>query len=109
MLHVAKCDENGNAWILGNPHFDVEMSRAAQNGAILTSEEIVSSSEIETDPENTSIPGFLVKAVVKSPGGAKPCSSYPFYDFEPEEIKRYMNASKTEEGLKNYLETTDLI
>ena len=107
MLHVAKCDEDGNAWILGNPHFDVEMSRAAQNGVILTSEEIISSSEIETDPENTSIPGFLVKAVVKSPGGAKPCSSYLYYDFEPEEIKRYMDASKTEKGLKYYLESTD--
>ena len=109
LLHVTKCDEDGNAWILGNPHFDVEMSRAAQNGVILTTEEIVSSSEIQADPENTLIPGFLVKAVVNSPGGAKPCSSYPNYDFDSEEIKRYMDASKTKEGLKRYLDSTDTV
>ena len=107
LLHVTKCDENGNAWILGNPHFDVEMSRAAENGVIITTEEIVDTSEIEADPANTLIPGFLVKAVVESPGGAKPCSSYPHYDFDREQIKQYMDASKTEEGLKKYLASTD--
>ena len=68
LIHVQKSDVQGNAQIMGNQQFDVEMTRAAQKGVILTTEKIVPPEEIASEPERTAIPGFLVKAVVENTG-----------------------------------------
>ncbi len=103
LIHVQKADAEGNAWILGNRHFDVEMSRAATRGVILTAEEIVPGEELAREPEMTAIPGFLVRAVAEAPGGARPCSCHPRYGVDAEEVRRYMALSATPEGLAEYL------
>lgn len=107
MIHVQKSDAEGNAQILGNQHFDVEMTRAAQKGVILTTEEIAPSEEIALEPERTNIPGFLVKAVVEAPGGASPCSCHPRYGVDEEEMRRYMDLARSEEGFREYLAGAD--
>lgn len=107
MIHAQKSDAEGNAQLLGNQHFDVEMTRAAQKGVILTAEKIVAPEEIAAEPERTAIPGFLVQAVVEAPGGAAPCSCHPYYGVEEEEMRRYMALTQDEEGLREYLGSTD--
>ncbi len=107
MIHVQKSDAQGNAQILGNQQFDVEMTRAAQKGVILTTEKIVDPEEIAAEPERTTIPGFLVKAVVETPGGASPCSCHPFYDVDKTEMRRYMALTQNQDGLREYLASTD--
>lgn len=82
------------------------MTRAAQKGVILTAEEIISAERMADAPEMTSVPGFMVRAVVKVPGGALPCSCHPYYGVDENEMRRYMNLSKTPEGLAEYLETS---
>ena len=109
MIHVQKSDVGGNAQILGNQHFDIEMTRAAQKGVILTTEEIAPSEAIALEPERTNIPGFLVKAVVEAPGGASPCSCHPCYGVDEQEMRRYMALARSEEGLREYLAGTDKI
>lgn len=47
------------------------MTRAAKK-TIITTEKIVPTEELRQAPERTTIPHFLVKAVVLAPGGAKP-------------------------------------
>lgn len=98
-------DAQGNARILGNRHYDVEMTRAARKGVILTAERIAAPGEIASEPERTSIPGFLVKAVVEAPGGASPCSCHPYYGVDKEEMRRYMALTRSESGLREYLAT----
>lgn len=100
-------DAEGNARIIGNKAFDVEMTRAAK-GVIVTAEEIVPSERFAEEPELTSIPGFMVKAVVHAPGGAAPCSCHPHYGVDDAEMRHYMKLSQTEEGLAEYLESSDL-
>ena len=107
LIHVQKSDPQGNAQILGNQQFDVEMTRAAQKGVILTTEKIVGSEEIAAEPERTTIPGFLVKAVVETPGGASPCSCHPYYGVDKTEMRRYMTLTQSQDGLREYLASTD--
>ena len=107
MIHVQSSDAHGNAQILGNQQFDVEMTRAAQNGVILTTEKIVGPEELATEPERTTIPGFLVKAVVETPGGASPCSCHPYYGVDKTEMRRYMTLAQNQDGLRQYLASTD--
>ena len=83
------------------------MTRAAQKGVILTTEKIVDSEEIESEPERTTIPGFLVKAVVETPGGASPCSCHPYYGVDKDEMDRYLTLTRKENGLREYLVSTD--
>ncbi|MBI2178676.1 MAG: hypothetical protein HYU38_10140 [Candidatus Tectomicrobia bacterium] len=106
LIHVQRADAEGNAWILGNRHFDVEMTRAAARGVILTAEEIVPGEEIARDPGMTAIPGFLVRAVAEAPGGAWPCSCHPAYGVDEEGMRRYMELSASAEGLERYLRET---
>ena len=108
MIHVQKSDPQGNAQILGNQQFDVEMTRAAQKGVILTTEKIVAPEEIATEPERTTIPGFLVKAVVETPGGASPCSCHPYYGVDKDEMARYLTLTREKGGLRKYLSSTDI-
>ncbi len=107
LIHVQKSDARGNAQILGNRHFDVEMTRAAQKGVILTTEEIVEPEELAAEPERTAIPDFLVAAVVEAPGGAAPCSCHPHYGVDKAEMERYMRLTREADGLAAYLESTD--
>ena len=79
VIHVHEADCDGNA-IIHPPKFDdVIMSRAAKS-VILTTERIVSKSQIRMRHEQVDIPGFLVSAVVETPNGAEPNSCAPDYD-----------------------------
>ena len=107
LIHVQMADAEGNAWIVGHRHYDVELTRAARKGVILSAEEIVPPERIAAEPEMSVIPGFMVRAVVEAPGGARPCSCPPHYGVDEEEMRRYMALSATPEGLAEYLEGAD--
>jgi len=90
VLHVQKSDEEGNAIIYGPVFEDVIMSRAARK-IILTTEEIVSKSEIEEEIDLAVIPGFKVEAVAEVSKGAMPGSCYPNYDYSTDHIREYLS------------------
>jgi len=50
------------------------------------------------------IPGFRVSHVVHLPYSAHPTSVYQAYDHDEDHIKLYAAASKTPEGLQEYLD-----
>ena len=69
ILHVQRCDAEGNAqkWgTLGVDHEGINASRKV----IITTEKIVDSDVIRRDPNRTIIPGFRVNAIVEQPFGA---------------------------------------
>lgn len=71
ILHVQRCDADGNAQRWGSMGVDVEGINASRT-VIITTEKIVSSDVIRRDPNRTVIPGYRVNAVVEQPWGAHP-------------------------------------
>lgn len=102
VLHVQHADAGGNARIDGGTFEDVLMSRASE-GVILTTERIVETAFFEAKPERTSIPAFMVKAVVLAPGGAAPGSCFPLYDVDEDAVAAYLRAAGDAESLRAYL------
>ncbi len=78
------------------------MIRAAK-GVILTAEDMAPIERFREEPEMTAIPGFLVTAVAHAPGGAAPCSCSPAYGVVEARMRRYMEVSRTVDGLAGYL------
>ena len=93
VIHVQEADEYGNARILGSEFQDVLMTRAARK-TIITTEKIVSTDTFKEEPKLTSIPHFLVEAVVLAPQGAAPGICHPFYEVNPCGMKDYTQAVK---------------
>ena len=71
IIHVQRCDENGNAQRWGSLGVDAEGINASRT-AIITTEKIVDPDVIHRDPNRTIIPGYRVAAVVEQPWGAFP-------------------------------------
>jgi glutaconate CoA-transferase subunit A len=103
VVQVQTADEEGNAWILG-PRWDNEEQVKASSRAIVITEHLVSTETIRREPERTTIPGFRVSHVVHLPFAAHPTSVYQLYDYDADHIRRYVDASKTAEGFKKYLD-----
>ena len=93
IIHVQEADEYGNARILGSEFQDVLMTRAARK-TIITAEKIVSADTFRQEPKLTSIPHFLVEAVVLAPQGAAPGVCHPYYNVDPSGMKAYAQAVK---------------
>jgi glutaconate CoA-transferase subunit A len=79
VMHVQRCDAEGNGHIWG---FIGEMKEAAlaSKRLILTTEEIVDTEVIRADPNRVLVPGFKVDAVVHVPWGAHPSYAQGYYD-----------------------------
>lgn len=71
IVHVQRCDAEGNAQRWGSMGVDFEGINASRN-VIITTEKIVDNDVIRRDPNRTLIPGFRVSAVVEQPFGAYP-------------------------------------
>jgi glutaconate CoA-transferase subunit A len=91
IIHVHEADEHGNSRIEGPHYEDVTKAKAAKT-VIVTAEKIVPTDEFRKNPEATSIPHFLVDAVVEAPNGAYPCSCFNRYDVDYDHIREYIAA-----------------
>ena len=92
VLHVQKADKFGNARIEGPLYEDVIKAKAAKI-VVVTAEEIVSSDEFRKMPWGTTLPHFIVDAVVHVPKGAYPCSCYGSYETDYKHIEEYVGAA----------------
>lgn len=79
IVHVQRCDVEGNAQIWGIIGEQKEAAFAAER-VLLTTEEIVDESVIRSDPNRTLIPGFIVDAVCLVPHCAHPSYTQGYYD-----------------------------
>ena len=103
LVHVHQADVYGNARIFGTNLFALEGAMAAKK-VIVSAEEIIDSLEFRKDPAKTTIPHFLVSAVVHLPFGAYPGGVPGRYELDLEHIQR-LNAIETEEHVQGYLES----
>lgn len=103
VVQVQAADAEGNAWILGPRWDNIEQVRASQR-TIVIAEHIVTDETIRRSPERTMIPGFLVSHVVELPFGAHPTSVYQAYDYDAGQIQAYVEATRTPETFRAYLD-----
>lgn len=103
LLHVHRADKFGNCQIDGISGFALEMARACKR-LIVSAEEIVPTGEIRKYPDRTSIPYYLVDAVVHAPYGSYPGEMAYCYGRDEDAIREWVEMSKTVEGTQAYLQ-----
>jgi len=101
-LHVHQADAFGNARIFGTNLFALEAALASFR-VIVSAEEIIEPEEFRKDPMRTTVPYFLVDAVVHAPFGAYPGAMPARYEIDIEHVDR-LNAIRTDEEMQAYLE-----
>lgn len=97
IIHAQEASSNGDARIFGSRFEDVLMAKAAQR-VIVTCEQLIGAERLEQQPELTTIPGFMVYAVVETPGGAWPHSCHGYYDYDYEYLEAYVKASQADDA-----------
>jgi acyl CoA:acetate/3-ketoacid CoA transferase alpha subunit len=103
LIHVHRADCYGNAQIDGISGFAAEMARAAKR-LIISTEEIVPTSEIRKFPDRTIIPYYLVDAVVHAPFASYPGEMAYVHGRDEPAIREWIEASKTAETSQAYLD-----
>jgi len=102
VIHAQKADEYGNVRIEGPLYEDVIKAKAAKT-VVVTAEELIPNSEIRKMPEATTLPHFIVDAVVEAPKGAYPCSCFNYYEADYDHIKEYLK-SAAKDQFSEYLD-----
>jgi acyl CoA:acetate/3-ketoacid CoA transferase alpha subunit len=105
LIHVHRADMYGNAQIDGISGFAAEMARASRR-LLISTEEIVSTEAIRSNPEKTIIPYYLVDAVIEAPFGSHPGEMCYMYERDEPAIKAWVEASAEPETASAYLDRT---
>ena len=103
LLHAQYVGEDGTVRIKGLTFADVEQAKSADI-VIVSCEEIVPTEFIRMDPDQNSLPPFLVDAVIKLPYGAHPTACAYFYDYDVSHLNLYKDAAKDSERFTRYLD-----
>jgi glutaconate CoA-transferase subunit A len=105
LIHAHRADSFGNTQIDGYEHMDSDIARAAQT-VIVTTERIVSTEEIIARPDKTTLPHFVVDAVVEVPFGSYPHECHGLYDANFAHFDTYVSGvkEKGENGVKDFLD-----
>ncbi len=105
IIHVHQCDKYGNARIYGPSVSPAEIAGASKK-VIISTEEIIDNEYIRRDPGRTTIPYYLVDAVVHAPFGCHPGEVAGRYISDTEALMQALRAcgDPTEKAMKEYLE-----
>jgi acyl CoA:acetate/3-ketoacid CoA transferase len=103
LIHANQCDVYGNARIFGPGCIPVEVATASKR-VIISTEEIIDIEEIRKAPAKTTIPFYMVDAVVMSPFGGHPGSVPGLYDADSEHMNEFSKAEKDPIALKKYFD-----
>ena len=103
IVHVQRCDAEGNAHIWGIIGEQKEAAFASRR-VILTTEEIVDEAIIRSDPNRTLIPGFIVDAVCQVPYCSHPSYTQGYYDRDNEFYLEWDKISASPEAVRAYLD-----
>ena len=110
ILHVPRCDADGNAHLWGNLGVSLEAARAAGT-VLLTCEEVVEPAVIRSDPNRTLVPGFLAGAVAAVPYGSHPSPTQGYVNRDDRFYDEYHAETRSRDGFLGWLErmvlTTD--
>jgi glutaconate CoA-transferase subunit A len=88
LIHVSQADCYGNARIFG-PGIAPRETAMSSKRVVITTEELIDTDEIRRDPGRTTIPHYLVDAVVHAPFGAYPGCMPGAYAADREHLMEY--------------------
>jgi glutaconate CoA-transferase, subunit A len=103
LVHAQYVGDDGTVRIKGLTFADVEQAKAA-DAVIVTCEEIVSRSFIRLDPDQNTLPPFLIDAIVRVPYGAHPTACRLFYDYDPKHLNMYKDMATDDVTFRKYLD-----
>ena len=103
IIHVQRCDDEGNAHMWGGFGISEEAMLAARN-VIISAEEIVPHEVIVSDPNRVLGPSFKVQAVVHEPWGAHPSMVQGYYNRDHQFFSTYHTSTRSVEGLQSWLD-----
>lgn len=103
LIHVHQADRYGNCRVEGISGFAHEMARASKK-LIVSTEEIVPTEEIRKYPEHTTIPYYLVDAVVEAKYGSHPGEMCHRYWRDGEHLQSFLDDSKDPAKTRAYLD-----
>lgn len=101
LIHAPMGDRSGNLSI-DQPYVLDERFAVASGAVIATVDRIVSTAEL--DRAGVVIPGYRVAAVVETPFGAHPTSSYPNYAYDRDHLSRWVDVARSQDTVDLYLE-----
>lgn len=102
IIHVNQADELGNCRIFGPSVAPVETAMASKH-VIVSTEELITTEEVRKDPGRTTIPYYLVSAVVHAPFGAHPGTCPGLYAYDAEHLDEFF-AARTDEQMRAYVD-----
>lgn len=105
LVHATEADEDGNVWFGGFPFTDRLMAMAAKQ-LVVQVERVVEPETMASRSPGTTLPAFLVAAVVVAPGGCHPTSAPGCYAADEEAIRTYLAAARSQEGFDEHVRTT---
>lgn len=104
LIHAHQADVYGNARIFGASTAPLEQAMAAKK-VLVQAEEIIDPEEIRRHPSKTTIPYYLVDAVVHVPFGAYPGTCPGRYAADMPRIGEVLRALDSADEMQRYLET----
>lgn len=102
LIHVNQCDLYGNARVFGPGLAPVETALASKR-VILSTEEIVDPDEIRKHPGQTTIPYYVVDAVVYAPFGCYPGTVPGLYRADVQHLMEY-GVAQAQGKMSEYLD-----
>lgn len=105
LIHVQQADQYGNCRVFGTGISHVECAFASKR-VIISAEEIIDTEEIRRDPGRTTIPYYVVDAVVEAPMGCYPGEVQGYYASDPQavlEVFMAIGADKLDGYLQKYV------
>jgi glutaconate CoA-transferase subunit A len=102
-IHVHEADIYGNSIIRGISIADMELARAAKR-VIITTEKLVRNAIIRENPEATSIPFYLVDAVVQVPYGGYPGNMPYLYFSDEEHLALWLKVERDPQEFEKFLD-----
>jgi len=103
LIACAEADEEGNVAFGRAPFTDRLLALAARR-LVVQVERLVPTETIAAHEPGSTLPAFLVSAVVVAPGGCRPTASPGAYDRDEAELRSYLQAASTDDGLAELLE-----
>lgn len=102
-IHVHEADVYGNSVIRGISVADLELARASRH-LIITTERLVPNEDIRNAPDRTSIPFYLVDAVVEVPYGSYPGNMPYLYYSDEEHLAEWLRVERDPEEFARFLD-----
>jgi len=103
LVHANQCDIYGNARIFGPGCTPIEVATASKR-VIISTEEIIDIEEIRKAPAKTTIPYYIVDAVVLAPFGGHPGTVPGLYDADFDHMNEFFKAERDPAAMEKYLD-----